>query len=118
MFKYLLMLPLLTGCTSLQYAGVAHYTVKPFEIKEDVVCCEVILINGKEIDRIDVTVKKMGSDYTVTLKEWNVNAFEGQEIAADAATATASTVGKVTAGVLLAPTVVPAAGAVLQGIIK
>lgn len=77
---------LLTGCTSLQYAGTAEYSARPVfsPITGEPVCCEVIVRNGKEFDELDVSVTKQGSDYTVTLRERGVSAFKGQEIAASA----------------------------------
>ena len=73
-----------SGCASLQYAGVAAYTVRPFGVGGQLVCCEVQIRNGKEIASLDATVEKTGGDYRVSLRQRGVQAFEGQAISAAA----------------------------------
>lgn len=107
---------LLGGCTSLQQAGTASYSVKPFMVGDQAVCCEVTISNGKEIALLDATVIKRGDDYEVRLHEEGVVAFEGQRIAAGAAksvTAAAAKAAAIGGAVLIAPIVAPAAGAAL-----
>ncbi len=118
MMRGLIVLALLglTGCASIQQAGTASYSVKPFMVGDQAVCCEVTVRNGKEIALLDATVIKRGDDYEVRLHEEGVAAFEGQRIAAGAAARVASTAGKVAAAAALAPVipaVLPAAGAAL-----
>ena len=83
----ILTLAALSGCASLNYAGNADYSVKPFVAQDGTIqCCEVRVHNGKEIGLLDATidVKKDGS-YKVHLMEKSVLAFKGQEISADVA---------------------------------
>lgn len=108
----------LTGCASLQYAGVASYSVEPVEINGKPQCCRVAIHNGKEIARLDAQVEKRGDDYTVSLKQWNVEAFAGQQIAADAATASAATAAKAAASIMVAPVALPAAAAAIGVLAK
>lgn len=107
---------LLGGCTSLQQAGTASYSVKPFMVGGQAVCCEVTINNGKEIALLDATVIKRGDDYTVHLHEEGVAAFRGQAIAAGAAKSVASAAAKAAVAGVLAPVIpalLPAAGAAL-----
>lgn len=85
--KTLLLLPflfMLGGCPSLQYAGNASYTVRPIEVSSGLVCCEVAVINGKEIAKLDAHIiyNKDGT-YNVHLREWNIAAFKGQAISSE-----------------------------------
>lgn len=78
---------ILAGCASLQNAGTAEYSVKPFVIDATtgtVACCEVVVRNGKEITYVKARIEKRGDDYTVDLEEQGVQAFAGQAIAAGA----------------------------------
>lgn len=100
-----------TGCASLQYSGVASYTVRPFEGKDGaLVCCEVAVANGKEYASLQAHIEKRGADYTVDLAEQHVAAFKGQEIAAKAAGATAATAAKAATAIMVAPAVPAALG--------
>ena len=75
----------LAGCTSLQNAGTAEYSVKPFlDGAGNAVCCEVLVRNGKEIANLEAHITKQGDSYSVDLKEQGVAAFKGQAIAAEA----------------------------------
>lgn len=106
----------LTGCASLNQAGTASYSVKPFMAGDKAVCCEVTVSNGKEIALLDATVIKRGDDYEVRLHEEGVVAFDGQRIAAGAAKTLAADAVKAAAVgglVLVAPVLAPAAGAML-----
>lgn len=107
----------LTGCASLNNAGTASYSVKPFVTdKGEVHCCEVTVLNGKEIASLDAHIEKKGGDYTIDLKERGVMAFRGQEIAAGAAhdaAKVATTAALAVGGVLIAPVAAPAIGAAM-----
>jgi hypothetical protein len=112
-----LILLALTACASLDQAGTASYSVKPFLAGDKAVCCEVMVNNGKEIALLDATVIKRGDDYEVRLHEEGVVAFDGQRIAAGAARTLASDAVKAAAiggAVLIAPIAAPAVGAVLM----
>ncbi|MBK8746129.1 hypothetical protein [Propionivibrio sp.] len=119
MNKLLITLPLalLAGCASLQNAGTAEYSVRPFVDAEGrAMCCEVSVKNGKEIASLDAHIEKRGSDYTVDLKERGVKAFEGQAISAQALGASLTAAQRVALAAILAPAAVaalPAAGAAL-----
>lgn len=111
-----LILLALAGCTSLQYAGNASYTVRPFVIGDRAVCCDITIYNGKEIALLDATIIKTGDDYQVHLHEEGVAAFEGQRVAAAAAKTIAADAVKAAAiggAVLIAPIAAPAVGAAL-----
>lgn len=72
----------LSGCASLRNAGTADYTVRPFEVGGRVICCEVHVRNGKEMDTLRAHITRDGDRYTVDLEQSGVRAFEGQAIAA------------------------------------
>jgi len=104
---------LLSGCASLQTAGIAEYTVKPIVIDKQTVCCEVSVKNGKEYASLKASIKKTGDDYSVELEEQTVMAFTGQSTAAGAvktAVESAATLGATAIGG-------SAAGAVIQAIV-
>lgn len=106
----------LSGCASLDQAGTASYSMKPVLVNDKLVCCEVVIVNGKEIALLDATVIKRGDDYEVRLHEEGVAAFEGQRIAAGAAKTAAAAAAKAAAiggTVLVAPVLAPAVGAAL-----
>ena len=104
----------LSGCTSLQYAGTASYSVKPIvDAKGNVICCAVDVKNGKEIANLEAHVQKQGDNYTVDLKEQGVAAFAGQAIAAGATKEAIDAAVKAAIAIALAPVVLPAAGAAL-----
>ena len=114
----LLALALLAGCSTLNHAGNASYSVKPF--KDDagaLVCCAVDINNGKEIASLEAHVSKQGDDYTVDLKEQGVAAFEGQRIASDAfKNAVAEATKAAVAGIIASiPGLGPAAAGLAQG---
>ena len=96
---------LLGGCASLQNAGTASYSIKPFEKADGgLECCEVQVLNGKEIANLEAKITRKGGDFSVELKEQGVAAFKGQEVSAEAAKALAETAAKaalVGAGVVL-----------------
>lgn len=109
---------MLSGCASMQYAGTASYSVKPFTDKAgNVACCEVAVNNGKEIANLEAhIVKTPDGGYTVDLKEQGVAAFQGQAIAAGAtkeAIADAAKIGVAAALAPVLPALLPAAGAAL-----
>lgn len=104
---------LLPGCASLNNAGLAVYTVEPFEVDGKTLCCKVSITNGKQIASLDAHIEKRGDDYTVDLKQRGIEAFKGQEIAATAATGATSTVAKAAGAVLMAPAVVEVGAAAI-----
>lgn len=108
----------LAGCASLDHAGVASYTIKPMMIDGRAVCCEVAVHNGKQYASLDAMVEKTGDDYSVRLSERGVEAFRGQQIAADAATASAATAAKAAASIMVAPVALPAAAAAIGVLAK
>ena len=115
----LIPLILLVGCTTLDNAGTSSYRIKPMELSNgSLVCCDVQLNNGKEYASFEARMIKHGDDYEVYVHGVNVLAFKGQEIVATATTDAAKKAASVAGGVLMAPVVAPAAGAVLQGILK
>lgn len=98
--KYLvIVLLLLAGCSSMNYAGTASYNIKPFiDANGNKHCCEVNVRNGKEIGELDATITaKADGSYKVRLHEVSVKAFEGQRIAGKAAAAGLGTISKVVA---------------------
>lgn len=103
----------LIGCASLNQAGTASYSMKPVLINDKLVCCEVMINNGKQYASLDATLIKAGDDYTVMLSERGVEAFRGQGIAAGATKSLASTAAKASAAAVIAPLALPAAGAML-----
>lgn len=84
---------ILSACSSLQHAGMAEYSVKPMVIDKQTVCCEVTVKNGKEYASLKAKVIKKGDDYSVELEEQSVQAFAGQQHAADVVNKTVETVG-------------------------
>lgn len=109
---------MLNACSSLQYAGNASYSVKPFTNEKGVViCCAVDVHNGKEIANLEAHVTKRGEDFTVDLKEQGVEAFKGQQISATALAATVDAAAKAAVAAALAPvlpTLATGAGGILS----
>lgn len=62
---------LLSGC-----AGIATYSIRPFydQQTQHYVCCETLIVNGKDIASIVVDVAKTGENYTIHLQESGVGA--------------------------------------------
>lgn len=114
----LLLLVLQAGCASLDNAGVASYSVKPFITADGAAhCCEIVVRNGKEIATLEAHIAKRGDDYTVDLTEHGVQAFAGQAIAAGASQAALDSAVKAAMAAALAPflpALIPAAGAALS----
>lgn len=100
---------LLGACTSIQSAGVADYTVRPIVLGEKTLCCEVIVKNGKEYASLKASIKKTGDDYSVELEEQAVQAFAGQQRAAEVVTKTVDAAATVGTAIIATP----AAGAAL-----
>jgi len=85
----IILLAVLSGCASLQYAGNSTMKVKPYvDSNGDKQCCAWEIRNGKEIGEItaDVSIKPDGS-FKGHLHELSVKAFTGQAISADVAKA-------------------------------
>ncbi len=94
---------LLSACSSLQHAGMAEYTVKPMVIDKQTVCCEVSVKNGKEYASLKAKVVKNGDDYSVELEEQAVQAFAGQQKAADTVGKAIETAGTLGTSALVSP---------------
>ena len=93
----------LTGCASLQNAGMAEYSVKPMVIDKQTVCCEVTVKNGKEYASLKAKVVKKGDDYIVELEEQAVSAFAGQQKATDIVAKAIETAGTLGTSVIATP---------------
>lgn len=100
----------LTGCASLQNAGMAEYSVKPMVIDKQTVCCEVTIKNGKEYASLKAKVIKKGDDYSVELEEVTVQAFAGQARTAEVVGKTVEAAASLGTSVLAAPVVGSALG--------
>lgn len=114
----LLAIGILAGCASLQNAGTAEYSVKPFVDTKtgDTTCCEVLVKNGKEIAGVKALIQKQGESYTVYLEETGVKAFEGQAISAGAMKTAVEAAARAAAAAVLgatAPALLPAGAAAL-----
>lgn len=113
-------LALLAGCSSLQFAGNASYSVQPFVVDAKTgatVCCQVDIKDGKERSALDLHVVRNRDNYDITLSERGVLAFQGQQIAAGATQAAIDAAAKAAAAAALAPllpVLIPAAGAVIS----
>ena len=116
----LIALMTLAGCMTLDHAGNAAYSVRPFVIDDltgETTCCEVSINNGKEIQNLTAHVVKNGDNYTVDLTEGGVTAFQGQAISAAAAQSAIDAAAKAAIAAALAPmlpALTPAAGAILS----
>ena len=78
----------LAACASIQTAGIASYSIRPFVVDAAsgaVACCELSVQNGKEFASLEAHIEKKGENYVVDLKEQGVKAFPGQRISAGAA---------------------------------
>lgn len=94
---------LMAGCSSLDHAGTAEYSIKPFVVDAaagKLACCEITVKNGKEIASLEAEIRKTGDDFVVILKEQGVVAFRGQEISAGAAKTTAESAAGIGAAAL------------------
>ena len=108
---------ILSACSSLDNAGVAEYSIKPFVIGEQTICCEVTVKNGKEYASLKAKIVKKGDDYSVELDETGIAAFRGQELAAGAAkdaTATAVSAATKAAAAVAGVGALPALGVIAQ----
>lgn len=106
----------LSGCSY----GLTNYSVKPFEDSTGKIhCCDVSIINGKEIGQLKALVY-MGADgeLMVSLEQSDVKAFQGQAIAATVASNTASTIATTVGAVLIAPVAAPLANTILKGVVE
>ena len=86
----------LTGCTALDRAGTAEYSIKPFVVDKEagkLACCEITVKNGKEIARLRAEIRKTGEDFVLVFEENGVKAFEGQALTATAWRTGAESVG-------------------------
>ena len=72
----------LAGCSSLQNAGVSTYSVKPFKVNDEVLCCEVAIASGREIGKLKARIEKKGADFVAEVEIDGVKAFEGQALSA------------------------------------
>jgi len=119
LFAMLITLALLAGCASIQNAGNASYSVKPFVVDAKSgasVCCEVTITDGKERASLNLHVIKTGDNYDITLAERGIQAFQGQAIAAGATQTAIDAAAKAATAAALAPilpVLLPVAGAAL-----
>src|SRR5574340_542836 len=90
----LIAIVLLTGCTSLQYAGASKYQMRQFTDENGKPGFEMLIWNGKQVRNVVATLKKSGDDIEVSLNEMDVEAFAGQQISADALKITAEQTAK------------------------
>lgn len=102
----------MSGCASLQYAGSASYSVRPFIENGKTICCRVDVHNGKEIGAVVVNVQKDGDNYKVFLQETGVQAFKGQQIAGSALQDSINGAVKAAIVTVLAPVLPSIAGAI------
>lgn len=91
-----------SGCDSLWYAGMARYEIEPITDGAGVAtsCCILRVWNGKQMATVDATFARTSAgDYSISLRETDVQAFQGQATAAAAASdvAAAATSAAVTA---------------------
>ncbi|WP_454825894.1 hypothetical protein [Paraburkholderia xenovorans] len=78
----------LQGCASLWYAGMARYDIEPITNSSGVAtsCCVLKVWNGKQMATVDATFTRTAAgDYSISLRETDVQAFQGQATAAAAA---------------------------------
>ena len=78
----LLCVVLMAGCSSIQNAGVSTYSVKPFKVNDEVLCCEVAIASGREIGKLKAKIEKKGADFVAEVEIDGVKAFEGQALSA------------------------------------
>lgn len=76
------LMALLSGCSSIQNAGVSTYSVKPFKHGDEVLCCEVAIASGREIGKLKARIEKKGADFVAEVEIDGVKAFEGQALSA------------------------------------
>jgi len=115
-FIMILTLAALSGCASLNNAGISSMKVKPYlDSNGNKACCEWDYTGGKEIGEVtaDVTIKPDGS-FKGHLHEVSVKAFEGQRISADVAK-TGIRVGAAAASAAINPAAAVGALGVLKG---
>ncbi|CAB3742397.1 hypothetical protein LMG24238_06877 [Paraburkholderia sediminicola] len=77
-----------SGCASLWYAGMARYDIEPITNANGVAtsCCVLKVWNGKQMATVDATfTRSAAGDYSISLRETDVQAFQGQATAAAAA---------------------------------
>lgn len=107
----------LSGCASMQYAGITKVTTTPYTDSKGIAsCCAVTVISGKEYSTITAHASKSADGSIVLdLNETGTKAFAGQQIAAGAAQNAANDAVKaalITGGVLIAPVGAPVLGAI------
>lgn len=109
----------LTGCASLQYAGVSKFDAVPIVDAKSgaVTCCEIHGVSGKEYAALNVTASKNSDGLiSLTVSETGTKAFEGQAISAGAMQTAIDAAAKAAVAAALAPVLpalIPAAGAAL-----
>ena len=108
----------LSACASLQHAGMAEYSVKPMVIDKQTVCCEVSVKNGKEYASLKAKVIKKGDDYSVELEEQTVQAFAGQQKAADVVTKAVETAGTLGAAAIVGPSGIGTLGTGIKAVVQ
>ncbi|PRZ56552.1 hypothetical protein BX589_101202 [Paraburkholderia fungorum] len=77
-----------SGCASLWYAGMARYDIEPITDSKGIAtsCCVLKVWNGKQMATVDaIFTRSSAGDYSISLRETDVQAFQGQATAAAAA---------------------------------
>lgn len=108
----------LTGCSSLQYAGNADYSLRQITDENGKAGFDIRVRNGKEIAAVKVHLEKDGEKITVDLEETGVAAFRGQEISMQASKIALEQTEKAAAAAALAvamPAAIPAVGDIISG---
>lgn len=93
----------LAGCASLESAGTSSLSVRPIDIGGQPRCCAVEVHDGKQYASLDVLLERTGDDYRLRLTARGVEAFKGQQLAANAASTTVATAAKAAAAAAVAP---------------
>ena len=105
---------ILPACTSLDNAGVAEYSIKPFVVGDHAICCEVVVKNGKEYAALKAKIVKQGDNYSVELDETGIAAFRGQELAAGASKEVVDAAVSATTKAAIGLGSIPARGVIAQ----
>jgi hypothetical protein len=109
----------LSGCASLQYAGISKFDAVPIVDAKTgaVTCCEIHGVSGKEYAALNIAASRNADGViSLTVAESGTKAFEGQAISAGATQAAIDAAAKAAVAAALAPilpALVPAAGAAL-----
>lgn len=106
----------LTGCESLQTAGMSSLSLEPVMVDNQPHGYKLNIRDGKQYASIDIDVSRTADSTHLKLTARGVEAFRGQEVAAGAAKTAATDAVKAAAVgglVVAAPVLGPMAGAAL-----